>query len=281
VSTLFIVATPIGNLEDLSPRAAETLRSVDRILAEDTRRTRILAGRAGANAPLVSLHGHNEAERVERVLGWLRDGETLALVSDAGTPLVSDPGGRIVEAVAQAGHEVIPVPGPSAVLAALVGSGLPGDRFVFLGFPERKGPGRVLLLERVASSRETVVLFESPERLARLLEDLAASCGGTRRVAVARELTKLHEEWFRGTLSEAVAYYVQHPPRGEVSLVVGPAEESVRDATDLEAEARALAGDLLGGGGKPSEVARELVRRLALPRNTAYRIAHETPEPDP
>lgn len=275
MATLFIVSTPIGNLGDLSPRAAETLRSAARILAEDTRRTRVLAMHAGATAPLVSLHEHNEAERVHAVLAWLDAGETLALVSDAGTPLVSDPGGRLVEAVAAAGHDVIPIPGPSAVLAALVGSGLPSDRFAFLGFPERKGADRTLLLERVAASRESVVLFESPQRLVRLLEDLAALAGGGRRVAVARELTKLHEEWFRGTLDAAAAYYGQHPPRGEVSLVVAPAQEAAPDSADLEAEARALARALLDGGGKPSAVAREVATRLALPRNTAYRIVQE------
>ena len=281
MSTLFIIATPIGNLGDLSPRAAETLRASDRILAEDTRRTRVLAAHAGASAPLVSLHEHNEAERVRRVLGWLDAGETLALVSDAGTPLVSDPGERLVDAVASAGHEVIPIPGPSAVLAALVGSGLPGDRFTFLGFPERKGPERVFLLERLAASRESVVLFESPQRLVRLLEDLAGTCGGDRRVAVARELTKLHEEWFRGTLSEAAAYYGQHPPRGEVSLVVGPARAEAPDTADLEAEARSLARALLEGGEKPSAAAREVARRLALPRNTAYRIVQEAARNQP
>ncbi len=278
MATLFIVSTPIGNLGDLSPRAAETLRTVHRILAEDTRRTRILADHAGSRAPLVSLHAHNEAERVRRVLAWLEAGESLALVSDAGTPLVSDPGGRLVEAVAAAGHTVVPIPGPSAVLAALVGSGLPGDRFAFFGFPERKGRERALLLERVAASRESVVLFESPQRLERLLEDLAAACGASRRVAVARELTKLHEEWFRGTLSEAADYYRQHPPRGEVSLVVGSAEDEAPGAEHLEAEARALAQALLGEGGTPSGVAREVARRLALPRNTAYRIVQETAE---
>ncbi|MDP2958611.1 MAG: 16S rRNA (cytidine(1402)-2'-O)-methyltransferase [Longimicrobiales bacterium] len=278
MATLFVVSTPIGNLGDLSPRAAETLRTVHRILAEDTRRTRILADHAGSKVPRVSLHAHNEAERVRKVLGWLDAGESLALVSDAGTPLVSDPGGRLVEAVAAAGHTVVPIPGPSAVLAALVGSGLPGDRFSFFGFPERKGRERALLLERVAVSRESVVLFESPQRLERLLEDLAAACGPQRRVAVARELTKLHEEWFRGTLSEAADYYRQHPPRGEVSLVVGPAEDGAPGAEDLEAEARALAHALLGEGGKPSAVAREVARRLALPRNTAYRIVQETAE---
>lgn len=277
MSTLYVVSTPIGNLGDLSPRAAETLRSAARILAEDTRRTRVLAAHAGAAAPLVSLHEHNEAERVASVLAWLDAGEDLALVSDAGTPLVSDPGGRLVAAVAAAGHPVIPIPGPSAVLAALVGSGLPTDRFSFLGFPERKGAERALLLDRVAASPETVVLFESPQRLVRLLEDLSDRCGGERRVAVGRELTKLHEEWFRGTLSRAAAHFAEHPPRGEVSLVVAPADRATaRDAAGVEAEARALARKLLEGGSTPSAVAREVAMRLALPRNTAYRIAQET-----
>jgi 16S rRNA (cytidine1402-2'-O)-methyltransferase len=278
VATLFIVSTPIGNLGDLSPRARETLRTVGRILAEDTRRTRVLADHAGSRVPLVSLHAHNEAERVGRVLGWLEAGEDLALVSDAGTPLVSDPGGRLVRAVTDAGHAVIPIPGPSAVLAALVASGLPGDRFTFLGFPERKGRERTRLLERVAAAEEAVVLFESPQRLVRLLEDLAAACGPERRASVGRELTKVHEEWMRGTLEEAATYYRQHPPRGEVSLVVGPAEGGETLGVDLEEEARVLARGLLEDGKKASAVAREVARRLALPRNTAYRIVHEVSE---
>lgn len=278
MATLFIVSTPIGNLGDLSPRAAETLRTVSRILAEDTRRTRVLADHAESRAPLVSLHAHNEAERVERVLDWLEGGEDVALVSDAGTPLVSDPGGRLVHAVTEAGHSVIPIPGPSAVLAALVGSGLPTDRFTFLGFPERKGQERRRLLERVAASEEAVVLFESPQRLVRLLNDLSQACGPGRRVSVARELTKLHEEWTRGTLEEAAAYYGQHPPRGEVSLVVGPAPDDATPGVDLEEQARVLARGLLGEGGKASAVAKEVARRLALPRNTAYRIVQEISE---
>ena len=276
MSTLFVVATPIGNLGDLSPRAAEALTSADRILAEDTRRTRVLAEHVGARAPMVSLHAHNEAERESRILGWLDAGESLVLVSDAGTPLVSDPGGRLVQAVADAGHTVVPIPGPSAVLAALVGSGLGGDRFTFLGFPERKGTARAALLERVARAEEPVVLFESPQRLVRLLEDLAGACGEARRVSVARELTKLHEEFRRGTLSDVVAYYRQHPPRGEVSLVVAPREPGGREEeADAEEKAAQVARTLLAEGGKPSEVARELVRRLALARNAAYRIVHD------
>ena len=289
MSTLHIVSTPIGNLGDLSPRAAECLRAADRVLAEDTRRTRVLLDHVGASVPMVSLHAHNEAQRVQAVLDWLDAGEALGvnhligleppealvLVSDAGTPLVSDPGGRLVHAVTEAGHTVVPVPGPSAVMAALVGSGLPGDRFLFLGFPERKGKERADLLARVAGSRESVVLFESPQRLVRLLEDLSEACGPERRVAVARELTKLHEEFVRGTLSQAADHYRQHPPRGEVSLVVGPAEEGAHTGEGTEEAATELARVLLAEGGKPSGVAREVARRLDVPRNTAYRIVQE------
>ena len=275
MAKLYVVSTPIGNLSDMTPRADEVLRSADRILAEDTRRTRVLAERAGASAPLVSLHEHNEAERTERVLGWLEAGETLALVSDAGTPLVSDPGWRLVDAVWRAGHDVVPVPGASAVLAALVASGLPAERFVFLGFPDRKGRGRRSLLERAAASEETVVLFESPQRTVKLLEDLSATCGADRRVAVARELTKLHEEVVRGTLSEAAAYYRERPPRGEVTVVLAPREAAPEDEGEAEERARELARELSAEGLSPSAVAKELTRRLDLPRNTSYRIAHE------
>jgi 16S rRNA (cytidine1402-2'-O)-methyltransferase len=275
VSTLYLVSTPIGNLGDLSPRAAETLRSVDRILAEDTRRSRLLAERAGSTAPLVSLHEHNERAREEVVLAWLAGGERLALVSDAGTPLVSDPGARLVGAVLAAGHDVVPIPGPSAVLAALVGSGFVTERFTFLGFPERKGSARRALLERTARAEEAVILFEAPNRLVELLDALAEACGPERRVAVARELTKLHEEFVRGTLGEAAAYYREHPPKGEVTVVLEPASPEDAAAEDREDEARALATELLARGTRPSQVAKELADRLDLPRNAAYRIVHE------
>jgi 16S rRNA (cytidine1402-2'-O)-methyltransferase len=279
VATLYLVSTPIGNLGDLTARAAEVLTSVDRILAEDTRRTRVLTRHVGSTAPLTSLHEHNEKERIRAVLAWLDAGETLALVSDAGTPLVSDPGGKLVEAAWEAGHSVVPVPGPSAVLAALVASGLPADRFSFHGFPERRGRARARLLERVGHAEESTVLFESPNRLVRLLDDLARTCGAGRRVAVARELTKLHEEVVRGTLEEAAAYYREHPPRGEVTVVVA-GEVPARERDELpEEEARALASRLLGEGSRPSAVAREVAARLDLPRNVAYRIVHEVGEP--
>lgn len=274
MGTLYVVSTPIGNLGDLSPRAEETLRSVSRILAEDTRRSRILAQKAGSTARLVSLHEHNERERTDTVLGWLADQEELALVSDAGTPLVSDPGARLVSAVLEAGYRVVPVPGPSAVIAALVASGLPSERFTFLGFPERKGKARKELLDRVASSRETVVLFESPQRLVDLLLVLAEGCGPQRMVAVARELTKLHEEVRRGTLAELIAYYQKNPPKGEVTLVVAP-DDGVPEPRDVEREARELVEELMAEGMKPSRVAKVVAERLALARNDAYRIVHD------
>lgn len=274
MATLYLVSTPIGNLDDLSARAAETLRSVQRILAEDTRRTRILAERVGAGAPLVSLHAHNEAERVERIVGWLDAGDDLALVSDAGTPLVSDPGGRVVGAVVGAGHRVVPIPGPSATLAALVASGLPTGRFTFLGFVARKGKARAADLDRVVEGDETTVLFESPQRLVTLLDDLAGSCEPERRVAVARELTKVHEEVVRGTLPEVAGYYRERPPRGEVTVVVGPAVRDGRKGVS-DQDAGRLARELLKDGMRPSAAARELGRRLHLARNDAYRIVHD------
>lgn len=278
MSTLYLVSTPIGNLGDLSRRAAEILGSVDRVLAEDTRRTRILLDHVGVHTPLVSLHAHNEATRLERVLEWLDSGETLALVSDAGTPLLSDPGDRLVPVILQAGHTVVPVPGASVILAALVASGLPPVPFTFLGFVPRKGKERSAVLDRVAESGETVVLFESPERLPTLLPALAEACGGDRRGAVARELTKLHEEVVRGTLAELAAYYEEGGVRGEICVVVAPAPPAERSPETDEAAAGALARALLAGGGSPSRVAREVSRRLGISRSEAYRIVHTLPD---
>ena len=275
MGTLYLVATPIGNLEDISRRAARVLSEVTRVLAEDTRRTVVLMEHLGLRVPLVSLHEHNEAARTEQALAWLAGGEDLALVSDAGTPLISDPGDRLVRAAVEAGHAIVPLPGPSAVLTALVSSGLPSDRFVFLGFPPRRGGERSRLLDRVAGSEETVILFESPERLGSLLGDLAGVCGEGRRVAVARELTKVHEEVVRGTLAEALRYYEETPPRGEVTVVIeSAAERGPPDAAD-QAAARSLARALVDEGLRPSHAAREVARRLGLPKNLAYEIVQE------
>ncbi len=275
MGTLYLVSTPIGNVEDLSPRALRTLQEVDVVLAEDTRHTGVLLKRLGISTPLISLHRHNEEARVGEVLSRLEAGASLALVSDAGTPLVSDPGERLVRQVAEEGHTVVPIPGPSAILSALVASGLPTLPFTFLGFAPRKGKERSELLERVAGSRETVILFESPERTAALLAALAERGGEGRRGCVARELTKLHEEFRRGTLADLAAYYGETPPRGEVTVVVEPAlEEGIPRAVD-EAAARALAHALLSEGSSPSRVAREVARRLGIPRNDAYTLVQE------
>lgn len=272
MATLYLVSTPIGNLSDLSGRAARVLGEVERIFAEDTRRTGRLLRHLGVETPLTSLHQHNEAARAGRVLECLEAGRDAAVVSDAGTPLVSDPGARVVDAALEAGHEVVPVPGPSAVLAALAGSGLPANRFVFLGFAPRKGAERRALMERVAQAPETAVLFEAPGRLRRLLTDLERVCGPGRRVAVAREMTKLHEEFVRGTLAEARAHFGERPPRGEVTLVIDRSRAGEPD----ESAARELAAELLAGGARRSEAVRELAARLGVSRNRSYRIVHST-----
>ena len=274
MATLYLVSTPIGNLDDLSPRGAEALRSVARILAEDTRRSRILAEHVGSKARLVPVHAHNERARIDQIVTWLEQGEDLALVTDAGTPLVSDPGERVVDAVVAAGHSVTPIPGPSAPLAALVASGLPTRRFTFLGFLARKGQEREADLDRVGRSQETAILFESPQRLVRLLEDLEARCGPDRRLCVARELTKIHEEFVRGSMREVVDHFRASPARGEVTVVIAPAGQAVDMESELEL-ARTIATQRLREGVRPSSVAREISDGHGLARNLAYRIVHD------
>lgn len=274
MSTLYIVSTPIGNLGDVTHRALSVLRDASRILAEDTRRTAVLLRHYDITTPLISAHEHNEAARAGQVVAWLDAGETLALVSDAGTPVLSDPGERIVERVLAAGHDVVPVPGASALLAALVAAGMPAVPFTFFGFVPRSGRLRDALLDRLGQLDHTAVLYESPARLHRLLADLRDRCGGERRVAVARELTKLHETFVRGTLAEAVAYYEERPSvKGEVVVVLAAADTDAESGAAAEADAVMLARELLAGGARPSAVARELARRTGLSRNDAYTIA--------
>jgi 16S rRNA (cytidine1402-2'-O)-methyltransferase len=284
MATLFLVSTPIGNLGDITQRALDTLRDADVVLAEDTRRTGVLLRHFGIASKLVSFHQHNEQSRAESVVEWMRDGTSVALVSDAGTPLLSDPGGRLVERVVEAGHAVVPVPGASALLGALVGSGLAADRFTFYAFLPRRGAARQQLLEEIAASRHTSVVYEAPPRVGRLLADVAASAGGARRVVVARELTKLHEEFVRGTAAELAARYAEAPPLGEVVVVVEAAGAERAEAVEEAAEdaARMLALTLLRQGMSPSAAARELRERLGLPRNVAYTIAQAAaPAADP
>lgn len=271
---LFVVSTPIGNLDDVTERARSVLGDVDLVLAEDTRRTGVLMQHLGLSTPLRSLHAHNEASRIDEILDRLERGEGLALVSDSGTPLVSDPGERLVAAVADEGHRIVPVPGPSAVLSALVASGFSTDGFTFLGFPPRKGEARKRILEEVAGSARTVIVYESPERLVRLLADLEELCGPLRRVAVGRELTKVHEEFQRGTIARVRGYYEANPPLGEIVIVLeGSPEREGPDEVD-EAAAEALARALLERGMRPSRASREVARRLGIPRNLAYDLVH-------
>jgi 16S rRNA (cytidine1402-2'-O)-methyltransferase len=230
---LHVVATPIGNLGDISLRALATLAAADAILAEDTRVTRVLLAHYGVTTPMWAYHEHNAAQMRPRVMAELAAGKRLALVSDAGTPLVSDPGYRLVEEAVAAGFPVTGVPGPSAVLAALVVAGLPSDRFFFEGFLPPRTAARRARLSELAGIPGTLVLFESPRRLAEMLADAAAMLG-PRPAAVARELTKLHETVRRGALPELAAHYGgQEEARGEIVVLIAPGEASQAGAEDV------------------------------------------------
>jgi 16S rRNA (cytidine1402-2'-O)-methyltransferase len=218
VGTLFIVGTPIGNLEDLTPRAARVLREVSLVAAEDTRRTRQLLTHLGVGKPMLSVHADAERGRANQIIDALRDGD-VALCTDAGMPSISDPGGHLVDRVREAGYNVVVVPGPSAVTAALALSGFSGDRFLFLGFLPRKSSEMTRAAEALTDETRTAVAFESPHRLVKAL-DIIAAVLPNRACAVARELTKIHEELRTGTASELAAHFRRHPPRGEITIVV-------------------------------------------------------------
>jgi 16S rRNA (cytidine1402-2'-O)-methyltransferase len=274
MATLYVVATPLGNLADLSPRAADCLRRVAVVAAEDTRRTRGLLAHLGARPQLLSFHAHSGPRRIERLLEILAEGRDVALVTDAGTPGVSDPGPELVAAARTAGFPVVPLPGVSAVTTALSVSGLSADRYLFLGFPPRKGGERTRLLARAAEEEGTIVLFEAPGRLAALLQDLARLAGGERRGVVARELTKVHEEVREGSLAELADYYSRDEPKGEVTLLL--AGTGVPPAPpDRTKEGRTLARQLLEGGVTRREAAQRIASELGLARNEAYRLVME------
>jgi 16S rRNA (cytidine1402-2'-O)-methyltransferase len=270
--TLVLVSTPIGNLGDLAPRAVASFARADVVCCEDTRRTRGLLAHAGVTGVrLISLHGHNEMARVDKVLALLAEGRTVVVVSDAGTPAISDPGGRLVSAAAAAGATVTAVPGPSAVLTALVVSGLPTDRFCFEGFLPRRGGERRRRLEAVSGDTRTVVLFEAPGRLVATLGDLMVGCGPDRPVVVARELTKLHEEVWRGTLVDASAAFTGRELRGEIVVVLGGDPSSGRVPDDAEI-AEALRGRLEDGDTLRDATAR-VAAELGVSRRRAYDLA--------
>ena len=282
-AALYLVATPIGNLDDVTLRALKLLGDVDLILAEDTRRTRKLLSHFDIHTPLKSLHEHNEMAHAARLAKRLAGGENMALVSDAGTPLVSDPGYPLVRAALDAGVRVVPVPGASAPLAALTGSGLPTDRFLFVGYLPRKKTARLLLLGELAAEPGTLVFLESPRRLAAALAD-AAAVFGDRSVAVARELTKVHEEFIRGNLPEVAARFTDAEVRGEVTVCVagcgdqaggfepGPEAEALRvsglDKTELSREF----DELTAGGTARNDALKTLAASHGVPRREVYRV---------
>jgi 16S rRNA (cytidine1402-2'-O)-methyltransferase len=275
MGTLYIVATPIGNLEDVTLRALRVLREVDWVLAEDTRRTRILLDHFEIAQKPASLHAHNEAMRVAHVVEALEEGRSVALVSDAGTPLVSDPGARLVAAVSAAGGRVEAIPGPSALLAAWAVSGIESDRMLFLGFLPRKPGARRKVLEAQRGRAESFVLFESPRRVGKTLREIHEVLGN-RRACLARELTKRHEEVLRDRVSVLADRFSEAEPRGECTLVVAGATEADEDIaawSDDEVDAA------LRAGLEASESVRDLSTRLAessgRPRRELYARANQ------
>jgi 16S rRNA (cytidine1402-2'-O)-methyltransferase len=269
--TLYLVSTPIGNLGDMSHRAVEVLSSAARVIAEDTRHSRRLLDHYHIETPLSSYHEHNEAKETPRLVARLQRGDSIALISDAGTPLISDPGSRLVEAAVAAGVPVVPIPGPSAVMAALVASGMSLERFTFFGFLPRRGKERTETIGDIVASRATSVLFEAPNRVGATLAALADAGAGERAAVVARELTKQFEEFKRGSVVELSSVYNEADPKGEVVLVIAGAEKAVV----TEHELADAANELRASGKAPRDVMDHLVSALGAPRNLAYKIAHE------
>lgn len=274
LGTLYIVGTPLGNMGDLTIRAREILRAVDVVAAEDTRRVRGLLSMIDAHPMVLSFHAHSPARRQEALLDILRGGRSVALVSDAGTPAISDPGAELVAAVRDEGVQAVPIPGVSAVATALSAAGLPADRFLFLGFIPRKGKERQRLLGVALASEWTVVFYEAPTRLIELLQDLAAP-DPSRNVVVGRELTKLHEEFRAGTAADVLAYYEAVPPRGELTVLL----EGRRSKPDVipSIDASARAAELLAEGLSRKAAVQQLVKETMIPRNEAYRIVMAVP----
>lgn len=277
---LEVIATPIGNLADVSGRARESLASADLIAAEDTRRTRGLLQALGLSRPLTSLHAHNETRRSGELIERLRAGEVIALVSDAGTPLLSDPGAYLVRAAIAAGIEVRPIPGPSAIIAALAGAGLPTERFCFEGFLPTAGAERRERLAELAAEERTLVFFEAPHRIAETLVEFATIFGAERRAAVARELTKTYETFYRGTLSELTARARDDAnlERGEITLIVAgaPPRARSRDERLLRRAVELLAHELPPG--KAAAIAAQLA---GATRSEAYALAMQLAQHGP
>ena len=274
MAKLTLVPTPVGNLGDITLRAIEVLKAADVLAAEDTRRSRILLDRLGITKPLERLDAHTMEQRAPALLaeaGW------LAYMTDAGTPGISDPGSDLVRLALAAGVEVEVLPGPTALVPALVASGLPTARFTFEGFLPRKGSARSRRLEAMALSSATSVIYESPNRLAATLRDLLAACGAERQASVSRELSKLHEETLRGTLAELARHFGETEARGEIVVVVAPGRPDDEGSQPGQDEAEAVAGRLAGAGVR-GRLLRDALVAVGVPRNEAYRQALRFPD---
>ena len=267
--TLYVVATPIGNLEDITARALRVLGEVDLIAAEDTRHSRKLLNHFGIRKPLLSCHEHNEQQRQEELLGRLRGGQKVALISDAGTPAIADPGYRLVRACHAAQVPVVPVPGPSALFAALGAAGVPTDRFVFEGYLPARAVARSACLQGLRDEPRTVVLYETPHRLLGTLEAIAGVWGESRPLVVARELTKLHEELFRGTVAAARERFGAERVRGELVLMLPAVPKAAPGTGVAEALQRLMAEE----GVPRSAAVRQVAKALGVPRSEVYRVS--------
>lgn len=274
MGTLHLIATPIGNLEDITLRALRLLREVRLIAAEDTRHTRRLLSHYEITAPLLSYHEHNKLQRIDAILAALQDGD-VALVSDAGTPAINDPGYELVVATIEAGFAVSPVPGPSAPIAALIASGLPTDQWTFLGFLPHRAKARRTFLDRVQHLQTTLVCFETPHRLQTALADIASTLGN-RRMCAARELTKLHEEFVRGSVADVITHFEATSPRGEFVLVIEGAIEKIDpqpcNEGEWQASAQARLRELRDRGVSGSAAARQVAKDLGVARGEVYAL---------
>ncbi len=270
--TLYIVGTPIGNLEDISFRAVRILQSVDLIAAEDTRHTGKLLHHFQVKVPQVSCHEHNQKQRIPELIEKLKAGQNIAVVTDAGMPGISDPGYEIVKACVDAGLLVVPIPGPNAAITALSAAGLPTERFIFEGFLPVKGKERKQRIEMLQTESRTIVLYESPHRVRKTLQDLTNSLGENRAIAVGRELTKLHEEFWRGTIGEALLYYeTSAQPQGEFTLVVAGGTEPAEIISEITLKTELE--NLLSQGMSRSEATKHLAKQTSISRKKIYQLA--------
>ncbi|MEW6497074.1 MAG: 16S rRNA (cytidine(1402)-2'-O)-methyltransferase [Cyanobacteriota bacterium] len=272
---LYVVGTPIGNLEDMTFRAVKILQSVDVIAAEDTRHTGKLLQHFQIKTPQVSYHEHNRNERLPDLLKQLNEGKAIALVTDAGMPGISDPGYELVKACMEAGIQVVPIPGATAGITALSASGLPTDRFVFEGFLPTSGQERQQRLESLQAESRTLIFYEAPHRVRETLQDLGNSLGETRSIVVARELTKLHEEFWRGSIGDAIAHYTQHEPTGEFTLIVAGVEAEIPVFSEENLKAELL--QIMAQGVSRSQASRQLAQITKLPRRQLYQLALSLP----